>query len=81
MALINKLGSDNPSVEDVSSQMARVAVMDRAVEVIGDREEAFRWLGTPVRDLGYATPISLLVTDEGRSEVLTVLGRLEHGVL
>jgi uncharacterized protein (DUF2384 family) len=34
------------------------AVVERAVEVIGDREEAMRWLGTPVRALGYATPIA-----------------------
>jgi hypothetical protein len=56
-------------------------IVHRAAKVIGDREEAFRWMGTPVRALGYVTPISLLATDEGRSQVLTVLDRLEHGVL
>ena len=53
----------------------------RAIEVIGDREEALRWLGTPVRGLGYRTPISLLHDSEGQRKVLTLLGRLEHGVL
>jgi uncharacterized protein (DUF2384 family) len=40
-----------------------------------------RWLRTPVRALDYATPISLLHDALGRDAVLTVLGRLEHGVL
>ena len=40
-----------------------------------------RWLGMPVRALNYATPISLLHDPKGRKDVLTVLGRLEHGVL
>ncbi len=57
------------------------AVIRRAVEVIGSESEAMRWLGTPVRTLGYATPISLLHEAKGREEVLAVLGRLEHGVL
>lgn len=56
-------------------------IVHRATEVIGDREEALRWVGTPVRALGYATPISLLATREGRDKVLAVLDRLEHGVL
>ena len=56
-------------------------VVDRATEVIGDRNEALRWVGTPVRALGYATPISLLGTREGSQQVLAVLDRLEHGVL
>jgi hypothetical protein len=57
------------------------AVIRRAVEVIGDRSNAMRWLGTPVRALNYATPISLVHDSEGRDAVFTVLGRLEQGVL
>jgi Protein of unknown function (DUF2384) len=38
------------------------SMIHRAVEVIGDRDEAMRWLGTPIRALDYATPISLLGT-------------------
>jgi hypothetical protein len=53
----------------------------RAAEVLGEKSAAMRWLGTPVRALGFATPISLLHDHKGREEVLTVLGRLEHGVL
>jgi Protein of unknown function (DUF2384) len=56
-------------------------VLKTAVDVIGDRAEAMRWMGTPVRALGYATPVSLLATKEGADAVLAVLSRLEHGVL
>ena len=56
-------------------------ILQRAAAVIGDKQDAMRWLGTPVRALDYATPISLLHDDNGRTQVLTVLGRLEHGIL
>jgi putative toxin-antitoxin system antitoxin component (TIGR02293 family) len=57
------------------------AVIAYAVKVIGDRSDAMRWMGTPIRDLDCATPVSLLGTRDGRQAVITVLGRLEHGVL
>ena len=62
-------------------QDQETSVIARAVRVIGDRNEALRWMGTPVRALDFATPISLVATAKGRRAVLTVLGRLEHGVL
>jgi putative toxin-antitoxin system antitoxin component (TIGR02293 family) len=55
-------------------------VLERAVEVIGDRERAYSWFGRPVKALKGATPISMLSTPDGVQQVLTVLGRLEHGV-
>ncbi|MGD0734734.1 MAG: MbcA/ParS/Xre antitoxin family protein [Terracidiphilus sp.] len=64
-----------------SNQRAETEVIRRATVVLGDRPTAMRWLGTPVRDLDYATPISLLHDAKGREAVLSVLGRLEHGVL
>jgi hypothetical protein len=56
-------------------------VVQRAIDVIGDPEEALRWLGTPVRALGYATPISRLHDPGGCEQVLLILSQLEHGVL
>lgn len=55
-------------------------VIDRATEVIGNREDAMRWLGTPVRGLDFATPISLLTTEEGAERVNDILGQMEHGI-
>jgi hypothetical protein len=58
----------------------REKVLFRAIEVIEDKERALRWMGTPVRGLGFATPVSLLGTAKGRGEVLKILDQLEHGV-
>ena len=56
------------------------AVFDRAVEVLGDRSTAFRWLGTPIPALGFQTPIAVAATDRGEQAVLDVLGQIDHGV-
>lgn len=58
----------------------REKVFTRAVEVIENEERALRWMGTPIKVLGFATPVSLLRTAKGRSAVLKILGQLEHGV-
>lgn len=55
-------------------------VIHRAVDVFGDVAKARAWLDRPNRALSGATPRSLLDTPEGRERVLTVLGRLTHGV-
>ncbi len=55
-------------------------VIERAVEVLGNRETALRWLGKPVRALDYATPISLLTDPAGKERVMDVLTRMEHGI-
>ena len=60
--------------------LAIESVITRATQVIGNREEAMRWLGTPVRALDYATPVSLLGTRKGSARVHDVLGQMEHGV-
>jgi hypothetical protein len=39
-----------------------------------------RWLGMPVRGLAFATPISLLGTEEGARRVSDILGQMEHGI-
>jgi putative toxin-antitoxin system antitoxin component (TIGR02293 family) len=52
----------------------------RATEVFGDEEAAFRWFGTPVAALDYATPISCLGTHQGAMGVNDVLTQIEHGV-
>jgi hypothetical protein len=76
-------GKGLAAAKEVSASPLPLAVepvIGRAIEVIGGRDEALRWLGTPVRALDYATPISLLGTSEGIARVHDVLGRMEHGV-
>lgn len=70
-----RVASDQETVESID------AIVERAVDVIGDRDEALRWLGTPVRALEYATPVSLLSTAEGQHLVLTALSKLSHGIV
>jgi putative toxin-antitoxin system antitoxin component (TIGR02293 family) len=55
-------------------------VLESAIKVIGDKQKAMRWLGTPIRALNFATPISVLADPGGKNSVLDVLTRLEHGV-
>ena len=55
-------------------------VLKQATAVIGDKEKALRWLGTPVRDLNYKTPVAMLSEAGGTQAVLSVLSRLEYGV-
>lgn len=64
-----------------SDALARlVRVFDRAVEVLGSDVRASAWLKESNVALGGNTPMEWLTTDVGASEVLRVLGRLEHGV-
>lgn len=75
-----------PKVKRLSSastwnEAAQTQILRRAAEVIGSEDAALRWMGTPVRALNYATPISMLHDESGFEAVRVVLGRLEHGVL
>lgn len=56
------------------------ALIERVVEVFGGVSQAQVWLDRSNRALSGATPRSLISTAEGRERVLTILGRLEHGV-
>jgi putative toxin-antitoxin system antitoxin component (TIGR02293 family) len=55
-------------------------ILVHAAEVLGDRDKVVIWLRRPNRALDGATPLSLLDTDIGATEVDHVLGRIEHGV-
>ncbi len=47
----------------------------------GDVEETRRWLRSPQRALGGATPLEFARTDLGAREVENLIGRLEYGVV
>ena len=71
----------SPRVRPVPVELTSLDnLLNRATQVIGDREQALRWLGTPVRALNFETPVSQLVTPQGKEAVETVLTRLEHGI-
>jgi uncharacterized protein (DUF2384 family) len=60
--------------------VALETILLRATEVLATQQDALRWLGTPVPALKYDTPIAHLAKPKGKQAILTVLGRLEHGV-
>jgi putative toxin-antitoxin system antitoxin component (TIGR02293 family) len=67
-----------PAESDRTVRMARVYAS--AVEMIGDRDKATVWLGTPNRALGGDRPLDLLDTDLGARMVEDILGRIAYGV-
>jgi putative toxin-antitoxin system antitoxin component (TIGR02293 family) len=67
-----------PVESDRTVRMARVYA--NAVEMIGDREKAIEWLGTPNRALGGERPLDRLDTDVGARMVEDILGRIAYGV-
>ena len=69
-----------PINDRAESGMTVDPIIERIVEVMGNREQAMRWLGTPVRALDFATPISMLANSSGKKRVLDGLGQMEHGV-
>ena len=58
---------------------AEVELINRAAHVLGANEVA-RWMNTRVPSLNGQTPLSLMGTEQGRKQVETVLGRIEHGI-
>ena len=66
---------------DESDRLLRVArVATAAEDILGAQAKAGRWLQNPNRALGSAIPLDLLDTDLGAEEVVTILGRIEHGL-
>ena len=65
-----------------SERVLRVSrVVDLAVDLFeGDVAATRRWLSTPKRALGGATPLDYARTEVGAREVERLIGRLEHGV-
>jgi putative toxin-antitoxin system antitoxin component (TIGR02293 family) len=59
-------------------RLARVAA--GAEQTLGAADKAGQWLQKPNRALRGAAPLDLLDTDLGAEKVVTVLGRIEHGV-
>lgn len=59
-------------------RLARLAAT--AIDVLGDRGKAVRWLQRPNRGLGGRVPLQLLDTDIGFQSAIDELQRVEFGV-
>jgi hypothetical protein len=83
VAQLKRIGMSSSNSSKTSSQIQEGIideVIGYATEVMGSREKALLWLGAPVRGLNFATPISLLATQEGVERVNEILGQMEHGI-
>lgn len=56
------------------------ALFERAIEVLGNEQNAMRWFLSKVKGLGYKTPFDCIQSEQGRQEVEDMLGRIEYGV-
>jgi putative toxin-antitoxin system antitoxin component (TIGR02293 family) len=64
-----------------SEKVLRIArLYDKALEVFEDEQAAEKWLKTPARGLGEASPLMYAKTELGAQEVERLLIRIEHGV-
>ena len=55
-------------------------ILEKAIDVLGSKEEAERWMDRPAIGLDNRKPIDLLASAAGAEEVKNYLIRLEHGV-
>ena len=55
-------------------------ILAKAVAVFGDRGAAREWMGKPALGLGGYSAREMVASDEGRKQVIDLLGRLESGV-
>ena len=77
----HKLIKDNRRLDSAASErVVRVADVTRmAQQTFGGREPAIRWLKTPNLALAGVTPLSLLDTEPGASEVRRIISSIDYG--
>lgn len=78
MEIMNLLCDNTHSPEDRAERVARIQA--RAEDVFGEPEKAALWLNRQNRLLNDQTPLEAIQTDTGLQLVMTILGRIEHGV-
>lgn len=69
--------------ESESDRLHRIATVLAAARTLfeGDMPAVKHWMTTPQRGLGGRRPVDMLATYVGSEAVLTLVGRLEYGVL
>jgi putative toxin-antitoxin system antitoxin component (TIGR02293 family) len=56
-------------------------ILLRVLEVFGDSERAVQWMRESNPALNDETPIRVIQSEDGRREVLNILGRIQHGII
>ncbi len=67
----------SPRAADRAYRLARI--VDRAIELIGDRNKALAWIRTPNAYLGGETPVRMLDTEVGADAVTESLSVIAYG--
>jgi putative toxin-antitoxin system antitoxin component (TIGR02293 family) len=67
----------SPRAADRAYRLARI--VDRAIELIGDRDKASAWVRTPNSYLGGETPVRMLDTEVGADAVTASLSVIAYG--
>jgi putative toxin-antitoxin system antitoxin component (TIGR02293 family) len=67
----------SPRAADRAYRLARV--VDRAIELIGDRDKALAWIRTPNAYFGGETPVRMLDTEIGADAVTESLSAIAYG--
>jgi putative toxin-antitoxin system antitoxin component (TIGR02293 family) len=66
---------------DESDKLARlVRVLDQAVSVFGDAEQARKWLNKPKKRFDERSPLQMLRTEFGGRMVEEMLGQIDEGM-
>lgn len=76
-------GRDETKLLDTNAadRLIRLAsITEQAIDVLGTKEAAERWLITPAIGLDQRRPIDLLQSSEGADLVRTLLTRMDYGV-
>ncbi len=75
--MIDQMAERRNQKEDRDARGKSVA--KAAIEAIGDREKAMRWMGKPNVALGGNVPLRLIETEHGTLLVLATLDRIAYG--
>ena len=78
---LRRYGADDKLTREQSERALEIArLYTRGEEVFGDAETFKQWMDSSILALGFQKPKSFLDTSIGIDLLLTILGRIEHGV-
>ena len=82
-ATLDRRLRDGTLTIDESDRLYRFTeVYDAALDLCdGNNDMAVQWLNTPALGLGGETPLSVIRTSTGANDVLSLIHKIEHGVL
>lgn len=67
-------------VAQSGSRSEEVDLVARALDVLGSPKLLSNWMKSPLPALHGKTPYSVMGSEDGRKQVATILGRIEHGI-